>query len=222
MTTNDEDIDMLLAAANPLHEADLGGDAIEEALDALYPGIVGHEGAAGVAPPSRRPRRRLSRGAAVAIAGASVLAVGGVAAAVTVPRFIDTRDPGFAATAVQDAAGIPFPPGDSARAYVPVVFPDAGLMSPDGPRFTLALDAACAWEGYWLQAHERSDTVAQAAAVRVLDEVPNWATIRDHDGGGVVLSFQNVARAAGAGEPGPVRQDWTANCTDLPRRWATK
>jgi hypothetical protein len=136
-------------------------------------------------------------------------------------EFLDVSAPDFAAVALQLGADIPFPPGDSAAAYVPIVFGSDGLVQVSGVRMTLALDAVCAWSGVWLQATAAGDAAQSHAAATVLGEAASWPAIADHDGGGVVVSLQRVADAAAAGDDGPVREHWEANCTSLPTAWAT-
>ena len=53
------------------------------------------------------------------------------------------------------------------------------------------------------------------AQVAVLSRVPHWRVVRSTDGGGVVASYERIARAARRGVEGPVRRDLAVNCSAL-------
>jgi hypothetical protein len=135
-------------------------------------------------------------------------------------EFLDLAGDGLPALAARLAKDIPYPPGDSAGAYIPRVFRGGGEMQADGLRMVLSLDAVCAWQGYWLQSDRMGDTTGRARATAILTQVPTWPILVKTDGGGVIDSETGVANAAQRGDPEPIRADFTANCTTLPQRWA--
>ena len=81
-----------------------------------------------------------------------------------------------------------------------------GLIQRAGVEQAVAFESICQWTGAWLDGERR-------AATRVLTRVPGWPVIADHDGGGVVESFQELAAAARAGDAGALRQYRRANCS---------
>jgi hypothetical protein len=236
----------LLRLANPVAERDLGSLGLNQQFDRLLERVTSSDDAAPEHPlrtsipgsmRRARTRRRRSRRFVVGLAGgAAVVLTGGVAAASwtsahtglfgkpgmaenDTTEWLNTAGDDFPQVARGLATGIPFPPGDSAAAYIPIVFAGGGLVQASGVQMTLSIDAACAWQGYWLQAHAKGDTSTQAAAADVLAQVPGWHAIANHDGGGTVDSYKQVATAAAANDAAPIQQSWTANCAELPRGW---
>ena len=205
-------------------------------FDELLEHIV-NDGVADLAP---RHRRRPASRTIAALALTASLVVGGATAAAAKWRsvhtghfgqpgdtedtpgqeFLDLAGDGLPALAARLAKDIPYPPGDSAGAYIPHVFRGGGEMQADGIRMVLSMDAVCAWQGYWLQSDRLGDTAARARATAVLTQVPTWPVLVKNDGGGVIDSETAVANAAQRGDPGPLRADFAANCTTLPQRWA--
>jgi hypothetical protein len=234
-----DELDRLLAGASPLrpdHASDLES---MRGFDDLFDRIVGERDAASPTPPAhkRRPARRTIAGIALA---ATLVAGGATAAAAgwtsvhtgTFGHRGDTEDtPGrellnlagddMPQVALHLAKGIPFAPGDDAQAYIPRLR-HSGEMQADGIRSTLTMDALCGWYGSWLQANQRGDTAAQARATAILEQAPTWPVVVANDGGGVVTLYRQVAQGARDGEPAVIQQAFTANCTELPRQWATK
>ena len=232
----DRDLDALLDMANPVTEEDIEQfDLAPQYADLLTRITHDEQSDAVVSRKLRRGRRSIAAvGVAVAVA-----ATGGVAAAAWTSahtgwfgqpgttegdstEYLNAAGDDFAQAVHQLAVGIQFPAGDSVDEYIPVVFPREGLVQAGGVRLILSIDASCAWQGYWLQANAAGDTEQQNAAALVLAEVPTWSAIVSHDGGGTIASYRQVADAAAAGAPGLVQQWWSANCSGLPRAWATK
>jgi hypothetical protein len=220
----------------PSRVGDLGVDA---QLDALLTAIM-REPASGVVAIDLdgRRQRRLRRGMVVGVAAAVTLIGGGVAAAAfhsahtgeraADPRitdhseWLDTSGDDFPGIAERLTAGIPFAPHDGPNTYIGVALPTSGLVSTGGVRTWLATDAFCGWEGYWLQEHQAGDLTSANTAADALHQLATSGLL-DSDADPVVgASNRAVAAAAAAGEDGPVRADWTPNCTDLPRPWAGK
>jgi len=226
---NDRDLDDLLTAADPLTPGVF--DDLDREFCALFSAITVDRPAI---PLRRRRSIRLAIGAG---ASAAVLTVGGVAAAswqsahtgsyatggeADGGEFLRFSGDDFATVARQIAQGIPFPPGDSADAYIPRVFAARGLMTTEGVRSTLELDAQCAWQGYWLQAADSGDVTAQQSATEVLRQVPGWQAISRQTDPGFRESQTQLATAAVTGDSAAIQQSWTANCTELPRQWQSK
>lgn len=243
----DPSLSQLLRLANPVTERDVRALGLNPQFDTLLERLTSSDDVApehslrDSIPGSMRrakTRRRRSRRFVVGIAGgAAVVLTGGVAAASwtsahtglfgkpgmtenDTTEWLNTAGDDFPQVARQLAAGIPFPPGDSAAAYIPVVFAGGGLMQAGGVQMMLSEDASCAWQGYWLQARAKGDTSGQAAATGVLAQVPGWPAIATHDGGGTVDFDKQIAAAAAANDAAPIQQTWTGNCAELPRGWA--
>ena len=98
------------------------------------------------------------------------------------------------------------PPGGSWEAAKQrFVGGEPGLIQRAGVEQAVAYESICQWTGAWLDGR-------RPAATRVLTHVPGWPVIAEHDGGGVVESFQRLAAAARTGDAGAVRQYRRANC----------
>lgn len=223
MTISDERLDALFAAANPLPDNMAGQLPLDDEYNDLFAFV------------SAAPRRRHSLAVVVAAASA-VLVSGGVAAAawhgsdtgivahegtVGSSDLLDTSGDDFVELAHDATRAIPFPPGDDADAYIRAALPPgSGLMSVNGVRVTLSYDAQCAWQGYWLQAFDDGDAAALDTSTTVLQQIPTWPWLAASDSSGVIDQARTVAAAAAAERDDPVRQVWSANCTELPRHWA--
>jgi hypothetical protein len=72
--------------------------------------------------------------------------------------------------------------------------------------------ARCAWLTAWERADGRDDAAAAGRAADALEASAAWPATVATDGGGVVDHVREVARAAAAGEAGPVRDELRANC----------
>jgi hypothetical protein len=239
-------LDEIVAAANVLTLDDAAALDFTHGFDGLFAHIVADDVIDVATQTPTRTRRRHPRHrrpasrTIAALALTASLVVGGATAAAAKWRsvhtghfgqpgdtedtpgqeFLDLAGDGLPALAARLAKDIPYPPGDSAGAYIPHVFRGGGEMQADGIRMVLSLDAVCAWQGYWLQSDRLGDTAGRARATAVLTQVPTWPILVKTDGGGVIDSETGVADAAQRGDPEPVRADFSANCTTLPQRWA--
>lgn len=217
MNLTDADLDSLLSAVDTFPEHMAAAPAVALALDQLLEPLVAKPKKA---PDGRRNRHRRRR-FATAFAASGLIAMGGVAAAVTVDQWVSTDAPNFAVTARAAAAGLPLPPGDDIDEYIALAaHGPAGVF--DDLRVHFSYDAACAWQGYWLQEHGSGNSAAADHALQVLQQIPDWPQWAGNTGDDVIAGYRTEAAAAAAGNPTPVRKSWTANCTDLPRAWATK
>lgn len=76
--------------------------------------------------------------------------------------------------------------------------------------------SSCSWELTWLDAHAAGDTAAQADATDVLNQIPDWPVVPLVDGdGSVTATFRSIAKAATAGDPGPIQRDAAINCDSV-------
>ncbi len=124
-------------------------------------------------------------------------------------EFLDTGARDFPEIASKLAAGISYPPGDSADTYIASLhLANAGLMEDAGVRDFLRGEAVCAWSGYWLDARKARDSKRQTIAVRGLADPP------------AALAW--VSTAARAGDQAKLDSYWIANCADLPRLWKNR
>jgi hypothetical protein len=125
-------------------------------------------------------------------------------------EFLRTNGREMPALMDEIARDYPLPPGgsyDTAKQHLTGGEP--GLIQRAGVEQAIAYSSICQWTGAWLT----GDAALRRAATRVLERVPGWAIIRDHDGGGGVELHERIAAAAQAGEPGLLRQYRRANCT---------
>jgi len=197
-----------------------GLDTAEPRLAAALDGL----GAAIAASPrpAARARRRFRIGFA-GIAVAAVLATAGTATAEWLSihtglfgdpgmtendtsEFLRTNGAEMPALFDSIARHYTLPPGGSwDAAKQRFVGGEPGLIQRAGVEQAVAYESICQWTGAWLEGR-------RPAATRVLTRVPGWPVFADHDGGGVVESFQRLAAAARAGDAGLVRQYRRANC----------
>ncbi len=234
--TPDPALEQLLREANPVSDTEISAMG----LDAQFADLLEHISSSEDVAPIDAPRRgRFSRRSVAVIAAATaILSTGGVAAArwtsahtgafgspgmteSDTSEWLDSSADDFPQLARRLATAIPYPADDSADSYIPKL-QGAGLIQVTGVKMNLAMDAQCAWEGYWLQARSEGNDAEQAVATRVLAQVPTWPVLVATDGAGVVAGARQVAQAATTDQPGRVQQAWAANCESLPRNWATK
>jgi len=243
MTEQDDDadadsrLDALLRAANPVSDGQAAAWSLDRELDEVFQAVVKDVGVDLSAKRKARPRRARRTLVAGAVAGA-VLAAGGVAAAAVwtsahtgrhgtaglsendTSEWLDVAGEDFPSVARHLGQSFPFPPGDGGDAYIPGQFPHTGLMQVSGVQRTLAMDAACAWQGYWLQEHDAGRAAEADAAVTRLQQVPTWSAITANSASSVVALYRTAAEAARSGDAATVRQVWSVGCSDLPQRWA--
>jgi hypothetical protein len=114
------------------------------------------------------------------------------------------------------AEGIELPPGKTFDRLIENLPEEPTEQTEEGIRSTLEFEAGCIWTGYWLDAVEAGDTVAQDEALAVLEEIPTWPILNVTDGGGVVDAWNRNAELAAAGDvQGVLDNLYTANCTDV-------
>ncbi|TQS42361.1 hypothetical protein [Cryptosporangium phraense] len=210
-----DDLDRLLAEhAGPGVDA-LDTPEITAALDALGDRIV-----AGEATSPRRPRRRgtvVAASAALAVA----LAVGAPAAADFIglhtgefglpgktendtSEFLRADSPEFPALVEKLGRDYPLPPGGD---YSHVLWLNEKAIADHGPyefqertlRWDVANDASCQWQKYWLDGYDRHDAAQQAAARKVLDEIPDWEGLKQASDNGTDWE-QRAAKAVRIGD----------------------
>jgi len=219
MNLTDSELDYLLGAADPFPELNAAVPAVALALDELLEPLVARPKAMHHGHRNRSRRRRLM----TAFTATGLIAAGGVAAAVTLDPWVSSDAPDFATAVRAATVGIPLPPGDAIDSYVTVAsHGPAGDFQRDDLRVFFSYDAVCAWQGYWLQEHDSGDVVEADRASAVLQQIPSWPQWVGKTGDDVIALYRSDAAAAAAGDPTPVRESWSANCTGLPRAWATK
>jgi hypothetical protein len=231
---DDPDVDVLLQQALLVTDAEVQSTDLSEGYLELHEEVVANGrtrlGSHHVAV-HRRRRKRLLIGVALAASVVVAVPVGASAAGWRLAHtglfgtpgatengtgeLLDTGAHDFAVVARELAAGISFPPGDSADPYIARIHqatldgekthPGWTLEEEAGVRNGLRLDAVCAWAGYWLDAHTAADMGKQELAVEGLADLPP-----------VVAYVRDAARA---GDPGPVKMFWVANCASLPQLW---
>jgi hypothetical protein len=128
-------------------------------------------------------------------------------------EWLDASGDDFDRVALRLANGVPFPPGDSARNYVDVVFPPDGLIQTSGVTKTFIFDAVCAWTGTWLSASAANDASTASEAVNVLVDTSRWPSADR------VTPAELGQQASNGDRPG-VQAFWDANCASLPAAWA--
>ncbi len=223
-------LDALVAGADPTRAYDPGSDAeLSPILSALCAGVPA---ASGVRAGGRKRRRLMITG----VVAAGTLALGGTAVASGViplhtgqhgrpgltesdtSEFLRMDSPELPAAIDRYGRGIPLPPGGDwsfAKRVLPAKVPTQ--MQVTGLKATLALQSACQWDMYWLNARARHHSPQVRAAQRTLDAIPTWKIIIATDGGGMADSFRQAAAAARHGDPRLVRQHVAANCD--PAMW---
>ena len=211
--------------ADPARSYDLADAAVEAALTDVALAAI-------QTPQSRRTRvLRPSRlvalvAAAAVLVGASVAGASWLGAHTGIfgkpgmtendtSEFLRIGSPEMAAIARDYGRAYPLPPGGSFEPAVDQLLHGDGLIQATGVRALVAMASACQWEREWLRAHVASEVPRARRAVAVLSRVPHWRVVRSTDGGGVVASYERIARAARRGVEGPVRRDLAVNCSAL-------
>jgi hypothetical protein len=77
--------------------------------------------------------------------------------------------------------------------------------------------ASCMWEGYWLDGYDRRDAAQTSTALAGFEKTRTWETFTDPlaSDEGFRARHQQLVDAAEHGDAGPVRQDYTINCTGV-------
>jgi hypothetical protein len=179
-----------------------------------------------------RPRRRRRRTAALAALALLVVVVPSAAAALEVAgvhtgffpsgsstesvpgeEFLDTGSPGIVAVVERLTGGVPLPAGEDWAPFM-ARWPSAegGLKQRSGIGVEVEAYARCRWQVAWLDAHAAGDAWAARAAAATLQQAASWRFTVATDGGGVVAHQRRLAAAAAAGDAGPVRAAYRANC----------
>lgn len=175
----------------------------------------------------RRTRRAIAIGAT-----AAVIAVASPAAAFWVgahtgifgspgqtendtSEWLRADSPEIDAIVDQKSVNYPLPSGGNWDATKKAVHGDgqASLIQESGVEMIVAMHSACQWQRDWLLASP-TDADKKRRAVEVLSQVPKWETIRDHDGGGVVDTYEAVAKAASVGNRSGVLSYYATNCAE--------
>jgi len=214
MNLTDADLDLLLRSADPFPEQAATPSVIAALDDALTSVATSKH----LTNSGSRSRRVLA-----GLAAGGLVVVGGVAAAATIESTVSNTAPDFGTAARSATTDLPLPPGDDIGNYITVTARgDAGLFDRDGLRVYFSYDAVCAWQGYWLQAHDTGDAKAATQALDVLEAIPTWPQWLGNVDASVTAAYRSEAEQAAIGDAAPVRQAWAANCTGLPRAWAAK
>lgn len=229
MGPTDEDLDRLLVLCARLQDEDLGKPRVRAAMDALV--LEAKErvevGASSERARARRPRSRRTVWA-VALTGATLLTAGGA--------YVELRTGSFGSEAMTeedgsewlDPASPDFPPlveamveqqglapGFDAESLVEYLRPSERgqktVVQESGVRGQVALWSWCTWEVAWLDARDRGDTAAATDAAVELRRLTTDPAVVAVDGGNVVSTLQELADAAEAGDPAPVRRDLSVN-----------
>lgn len=213
--------------ADRMAGVDLYTPQVQAALDALGADITGPGSRRGVVVALRRRNRKA---AAIGLITAALLAAGTPAAAQWVSlhtglfgsgtemveggELLDTGSPELGPYLDELARNYRLPPGGTFEETKRGIARQRAHIQREGLESKFAAEAICQWEKWWLDGHSSGDRGKVAEATKVLQEVPTWRILHVTDGGGVVQGVSEVAAAAAAGDQGPVRQDWVANCTD--------
>jgi hypothetical protein len=94
--------------------------------------------------------------------------------------------------------------------------PARGYMQTTGIAADFETFSRCAWMSTWISADKAGDHTGMRAAATVLSRSAMWPATVSTDGGGIVSGYQAVARAAAAGDAGPVAHEYTLNCPAQP------
>src|SRR5262245_57154571 len=130
-------------------------------------------------------------------------------------EFLRIGSPEMAAIVRDYGRDYPRPPGGSYDPAIAQLVHGDGLIQATGVRSLVAMASACQWEREWLRAHVASDPGRARRAEAVLSRVPERRVVRATDGGGIVAWHERIARAAGRGDPGLIRQGLAINCGAL-------
>ena len=223
MKDRDELLDELVGALARVRDEEIASSGASKAGKALLEQITSMPYAEPGAAKSSRARRGPAGGRrirAVTLIAAAVFLVGGVAGAYGVltqrPPVLES-DPKTQVTTTEQLAefnrfarGIPLPPGGSFDALKESIRASAASMDERGFMGMIAYNAACQWYGYWLAGHDTGDRRQMAHALETIQEIPDWPKL---EGG---RTARRLARAAAAGDAGPVREHWTINCYSDP------
>lgn len=202
-----EELSHLLASADPV--AGMANDRVRRTLIAEV-ARAATSSEARIAS-RRRPRRSL-------VLGIAILLVASASTFASVWFGSDTKEfPQIVDRLLSsDDLEIPLPPGatraELAEEIVTEGQRDPGLMTETFVISTFVYKARCAWEGHWLTSYEQGDEPQMDRAAQVLSQVPTWPTVAATDGGGMVQVHQRIARAAAAGRPMLLQQDFELNC----------
>ena len=218
MDLTDSDLDDLLREVDPLRRDRFTPSASHAIDDAVFQAVSQASNQRATTRHLLRPKRLV-----LTLATTGVLAAGGIAAAATIGSQTSTSAPDFGETSRAAAEGIALPPGDSIDNYILAwQHGPAGDIGRDNLRVAYSYDAVCAWQGYWLQAHDAGDVNAAKRALTVLESVPDWPQWNGNVDSSVTDAYRAEASEAAADNPAPTRQSWAATCTELPRAWALK
>jgi hypothetical protein len=226
-----DDLDRLLAdhAGPDVHALDT--PEINAALDALGDRILAGE--------TRELPRRRRRGAVVAASAAlaAALVAGAPAAANLIglhtgefglpgktendtSEYLRMDSPDMPALIDKYGRDYPLPPGgdyervkESYRKAVAHLGP--AEVQDTGVRADVAGAASCQWDLYWLNGYDRHDAAQQAAARRVIDDVPSWEILKRNSDNGTDWE-QRFAKAASVGNAPAFRYLYSISCGSLP------
>lgn len=226
-----DDLDRLLAErAGPDADA-LDTPEINAALDALGDRILA--GGTRVLP------RRRRRGAVVAASAAlaAALAVGAPAAASFIglhtgefgkpgmtendtSEYLRMDSPEMPGLIDKYGRDYPLPPGGDYQRVKERYRRAVAEMGPIGVQDTsvradVAREVSCQWNLYWLDGYDRHDAARQAAARKVIDDVPSWEVLKRTSDNGTDWE-QRFAKAASVGNASAFRDLYSISCGPLP------
>lgn len=131
-------------------------------------------------------------------------------------RAVTPIPPGATWPPMQAAQEIPDPDNSGATIRVLYSYPHGRQM--------VEFTAACMWEGYWLDGHDRGDAPQTATALAGLEKTRTWATFTDLrlTDQGIRALHKQVVDGAERGDPAALKTEYQAmGCGGAPPSGAT-
>ena len=214
----------LLAKASPITDTAIGAAGLTHAFEALAGNILAAESRSG----RRAIARPTHRLAVIGLGLVAMLAVAGIGLGGMITthtgffpekpgtendtsEYLRTDAPDFPPLVEKLVKGIPFPPGDSAIARIPLYVrqmqPSADGIPNNvqaiGIQGHFSLLSVCAWRGYWLDAHKDGDRAAQTLGADGLTSVASSNAMKKTDSWWSL--YLQVAHNEAAGDPSASR-----------------
>jgi hypothetical protein len=207
--TEPNPIDRVVSQLARLTDDQLSRVAGPDARETLFQEILRTPGSS-EAPAPRRTRT-------IALLTAAVLVLGGAATYAGGQWLSPDEQLSAMDRLTQD---IPLPPDGNFDAVRTGIIRAQPQQEESGLAGALAFAATCQWYGYWLDGYNRGDGTQMSAALTTIDEIPSWPQlVRVGSGpGSTVDALKELAQTTDRGDPDPVRQFLTANCSAEP--WA--
>jgi hypothetical protein len=227
-TPGDFDLDVRVAAANPLPQERL-------ALLALPELMAFRQQITATSNPRSTPLRRQRRWHAsrlLLLSGLVVLAAGGGLYAAAwgahtgwfgapgstesdTSEWLREDAPDIVAVVDGLTAKYQLPPGGT-WGGLRNTYPKAagsGYIQVTGLESEVSIDAYCQWQHYWIEGNQTHDAAKMAAAQVVLDEFPDWPISRKTGDPSAIAQWQLIAKLARTNQSDQLEHLYSLNCS---------